>query len=91
MAIGDWTSSIRCIESSNIGIVLDSFAENGYGFKRFYNVTMDHDEEIVDGVDIEAETDIFSLFAVFQTPGDFYVKGKLGYLYSRAHNFGHRY
>jgi hypothetical protein len=67
------------IKTGNIGIVLGDIAENGFGFELFYNFTVDHDDETVDGVDIEAETDIVSLFVVYQTPGDVYVKGKLGY------------
>jgi len=77
LAIGQ--VQIDDIETGNIGIVLGSVADNGFGFELFYNFTVDHDEKTVDGVDIEAETDILSLFAVYQTPGDFYVKGKLGY------------
>ena len=67
------------IKTGNIGIVLGSIAENGFGYELFYNFTVDHDDDTVDGVDIEAETDIVSLFAVYQTPGDVYVKAKLGY------------
>ena len=67
------------IKTGNIGIVLGNIAESGFGYELFYNFTVDHDDETVDGVEIEAETDIVSLFAVYQTPGDLYVKGKLGY------------
>ena len=67
------------IKTGNIGIVLGNIAESGFGYELFYNFTVDHDDDTVDGVDVEAETDIVSLFAVYQTPGDLYVKGKLGY------------
>jgi hypothetical protein len=67
------------IKTGNIGIVLGSIADNGFGLELFYNFTVDHDDDSVDGVDVEAETDIVSLFAVYQTPGKVYVKGKLGY------------
>jgi hypothetical protein len=77
LAIGQ--VKIDDIKTGNIGIVLGDIAENGFGYELFYNFTVDHDDESVDGVDIEAETDIVSLFVVYQTPGDVYVKGKLGY------------
>ena len=77
LAVGQVT--IDDIETGNIGIVLGNVAENGFGYELFYNFTVAHDEESVDGVDIEAETDIVSIFVVYQTPGDIYVKGKLGY------------
>jgi hypothetical protein len=67
------------IKTGNIGIVLGDIAENGFGYELFYNFTVDHDDDSIDGVDIEAETDIVSFFVVYQTPGDIYVKGKLGY------------
>ena len=67
------------IRTGNIGIVLGDIAESGFGYELFYNFTVDHDDDSVDGVDVEAETDILSLFAVYQSPGDVYVKGKLGY------------
>jgi hypothetical protein len=67
------------IKTGNIGIVLGNVAENGFGFELFYNFTVDHDDDTIDGELSDAETDIVSIFAVYQTPGDVYVKGKLGY------------
>jgi hypothetical protein len=66
-------------ETGNIGIVLGDIADNGFGFEFFYNFTVVDDDESVSGVDVEAETDIVSLFAVYKTPGDVYVKAKVGY------------
>jgi hypothetical protein len=77
LAIGQ--VKIDDIKTGNIGIVLGNIAENGLGFELFYNFTVDHDDETVDGVEIEAEIDIVSLFVVYQTPGNVYVKRKLGY------------
>ena len=59
LAIGQ--VKIDDIKTGNIGIVLGNIAENGFGFELFYNFTVDHDDDSIDGVDIEAETDIFSL------------------------------
>ena len=63
----------------NIGIVLGEINEYGIGYELFYSFTVADDEDTDQGVKITAETDVIGLFAVYQTPGDIYLKGKLGY------------
>lgn len=67
------------IKTGNLGIVLGNVAENGFGYELFYNFTVVDDDDISGNSDITAETDIASIFVVYQTPGDVYVKAKLGY------------
>ena len=71
--------AIDDIDTGNIGIVLGSIDENGIGYELFYSFTVIDDEDTDLGFEVEAETDTIGIFAVYQTPGDIYLKGKLGY------------
>jgi hypothetical protein len=67
------------LDTGNIGIVLGNINASGFGFEFFYSISVIDDSDTSGGVEITADTDIVSLFAVYQTPGDIYLKGKLGY------------
>ena len=69
------------IDTGNIGIVFGNIAESGFGYELFYSFTVRDDKGFQDGAEITAETDIIGLFLAYQTPGDIYLKAKLGYAF----------
>ena len=72
------------IDTGNLGIALGSIAESGFGYELFYAFSVIDDEDSSNGVDIEADTDVLGFFVVYQTRGDVYFKGKLGYGFSNV-------
>jgi hypothetical protein len=69
------------IDTGNIGIVIGNIAESGFGYDLFYSFTVRDDKETLNGAETTAETDIIGLFLAYQTPGDIYLKAKLGYAF----------
>ena len=67
------------IDTGNIGIVFGDIAENGFGYELFYSFTVLDDNETQNNLETSAETDIIGLFLAYQTPGDIYLKAKIGY------------
>ena len=66
-------------KTTNLGIVLGQVNEAGFGYELFYAITLDDDESSEGGFEVEAESDILGLFAIYKTPGDVYFKAKAGY------------
>ena len=68
------------IYTGNLGIVLGGIADNGFGYELFYSFTVvDYNES--GAIYDSAETDTINVSAVYQTPGNVYVKAKAGYSY----------
>ncbi len=75
--------AIDDVDTGNLGIVLGNVSESGFGYELNYSFTIIEDKETDNGPEIRAGTDIVGLFVNYQTPGDIYVKGKLGYGFVR--------
>jgi hypothetical protein len=69
------------IDTGNLGIVFGNIAESGFGYELFYSFTVRADKETLNDTETTAETDIIGLFLAYQTPGDIYLKAKLGYAF----------
>jgi hypothetical protein len=67
------------IDTGNIGVVFGNIAENGFGYELFYSFTVLDYNETQNNLETTAETDIIGLFLAYQTPGDIYLKAKIGY------------
>jgi hypothetical protein len=75
--------AIDDVDTGNLGIVLGNVTESGFGYELSYSFTIVEDKEKDNGVEIRAGTDIVGLYLTYQTPGDIYFKGKLGYGFVR--------
>ena len=66
-------------KTTNLGLVLGQVNETGFGYELFYSLTLDDDESTDFGFEVEADSDILGVFAIYKTPGDVYFKVKAGY------------
>lgn len=71
------------IDTGNLGIVLGNVTESGFGYELNYSFSIIEDKEDDNGIEIKASTDIVGLYLTYETPGDIYFKGKLGYGFVR--------
>ena len=67
------------IETDNLGLVIGYLWESGLGFDFDYAKTVSEDSVSANGVSADASLDTWGLYATYQTAGDLYFKGRLGY------------
>ena len=72
------------VETVNLGIALGNIAEHGFGYELFYSFSVVDDSGSSNGLSYDADTDVLGAYVVYQTPGNVYFKGKLGYGFSNV-------
>lgn len=67
------------VETGNIGFVLGSTLEQGFGFEVFYTTTIDEDEISSGPVKADISTDTYGILATYKFGNKVYFKVKGGY------------
>jgi hypothetical protein len=67
------------IDTGNLGFVIGSTQDSGFGFEGFYSLTIDEDTISLGSFTADISIDTYGLLAVYKTAGSPYFKGKAGF------------